>query len=253
MKKDTNKKNYGLIGYPIEHSFSKDYFLDKFNMLGIQAGFKLYNDVNLLNIIRKIRQEKILSGFSVTKPFKEEIIQHLDLIDKEAFEIGAVNSVKILNEGDDIKLKGYNTDTYGFLESLSPHIQHTHTQALILGTGGASKAVAYALDKLSIDYLFVTRRPTACKHIRYSILHQDLIRQHPLIINTTPLGMFPVTEDFPPIPYQFITSGHLLFDLIYNPIETIFLKKGKEQGAHTINGLQMLHIQADHSWEIWNK
>ena len=254
MEQHNNIQNsYGLIGYPIKHSFSKEYFLSKFKYLGIDADFKLYNNIVLQEIIQNIKEETNLLGFSVTKPFKEQIIQHLDLIDREAFEIGAVNSVKIIKEGKHIQLKGYNTDTYGFRKSLSPHLTEKHQKALILGTGGASKAVAYALDKLSIEYLFVTRTPNDCKHIRYSILHKDILDQHLVIINTTPLGMFPEVNSFPPIPYELIGSQHLLFDLIYNPNETLFLAKGKKQGAKTVNGLQMLHIQADHSWDIWNK
>ena len=250
--KQTTKMNYGLIGYPIKHSFSKKYFIQLFKKFSIDADFLLWEDKSLNNILNEIRQRDDIKGFSVTKPFKEQILHHLDSIDKTASEIGAVNSVKISHLEGKPHLKGYNTDVLGFEQSLLPQLQQQHKKALILGTGGASKAVAFVLDKLHIEYLFVSRIPSGCKHIRYSILHQQLLQEHTLIINTTPLGMSPETDSFPPIPYEFLTKNHLLYDLIYNPKETLFLSKGREKGTSIINGLEMLHLQANLSWHIWN-
>ncbi len=243
---------YGLIGHPVKHSFSKDYFDRKFRKLSLEADFIVWDGTDLKAMIQNIRQLPNIKGFSVTKPFKEQVIDHLDLLDEEASRIGAVNSIKLIRQEDEAILKGYNTDYYGFLHSLSKYLKPQHQKALILGTGGASKAVAYALDLLNISYLFVSRSPRGCKHIRYSILHRQIMEEHLLIINTTPLGLFPKTETFPPIPYEYVSYQHLFFDLIYNPAKTLFLRKAEEKGATIVNGLEMLYLQAEESWKIWN-
>ncbi len=251
--KDKANPVYGLIGHPVKHSFSKTFFDRKFQTLSLNADFLVWDNPDLPSVIRTIKQTPNIKGFSVTKPFKERVIDHLDLLDEEASRIGAVNSIKVLHQSGKSMLKGYNTDFYGFKHSITKHLRPYHEKALILGTGGASKAVAYALDSLNIPYLFVSRTPRGCKHIRYTILHQALMEEHLVIINTTPLGLFPDTASFPPIPYEYAGEKHLFFDLIYNPAKTVFLRKAEENGASTVNGLEMLYLQAEQSWEIWNR
>ncbi len=245
-------RTFGIIGFPLSHSFSKKYFDDKFLKENIpDSEFRVFEMENVLGIKDFIANHPNLYGLSVTIPHKEIILNYLDEIDEDAKNIGAVNCIKISQKNNKPFLSGFNTDTYGFENSLKPLLKPHHKKALILGTGGAAKAVAFTLDKLGIDYLFITRKPTGCKHIRYSILHEGILNDHSLIINTTPLGMFPNIDSFPDIPYQFISDKHLLFDLTYNPEETLFLKKGKEKGASIKNGLKMLHLQADRAYGIW--
>jgi len=186
---------------------------------------------------------------NVTIPYKEEVIPFLDKIDRKAKKIGAVNTIKITKSG---KLKGYNTDFYGFRNSLKPLLKKEHKKALILGTGGASKAIAFALKKLGIQYTFVSRTKKSEKMLTYSELTENTIKEYLLIVNTTPLGTHPNTSDKPDIPYNFISDKHILYDLIYNPSETLFLKLGKEKGATIKNGLEMLELQAEKAWEIWH-
>lgn len=195
-----------------------------------------------------INSQKDLVGLNVTIPYKEAVIPYLDALDDTARDIGAVNTIKIA-EG---KLKGFNTDVFGFMQSIMQFVEPHHNSALILGTGGSSKAVAWSLKKMGIDYLFVSRNPASGQEISYDALNQDVIRQNKIIINSTPRGMFPLVDDAPEIPYENITPSHLLFDLVYNPEETLFLKKGKQQQAKTKNGLEMLQLQAERSWQIWN-
>jgi shikimate dehydrogenase len=190
-----------------------------------------------------------LKGLNVTIPYKEEVIPYLDKLDERALDIGAVNTIKITKNN---KLIGYNTDYYGFKKALEPLLKNKKTSAFILGTGGASKAVKYALKMLGISFKIVSRQTAQEEYLSYKELTKTIIESHKIIINCTPLGTFPEVKLYPNIPYHFITSSHILFDLIYNPSETEFLKKGKKQGAITSNGLKMLELQAEKSWEIWN-
>lgn len=248
--RDMSKNIYGLLGKNISYSFSKKYFTDKFNMANLACTYRNF-DLNTINELPSILDQNInfLKGFNITIPYKEAIFQYLDEVDLIAKEIGAVNCVKII---DTYYLKGFNTDAYGFENSLKSLLKKQHKKALILGTGGASKAIAFVLKKLQIGFVFVSRNPTE-KQISYANLSKKIIESHQLIINTTPLGTKNSSEsDCPNIPYKFISDNHLLFDLIYNPNETVFLKKGKEKGANIKNGLEMLELQAEKSWEIWN-
>jgi len=242
-------RTYGLIGYPLEHSFSKKYFSEKFIREGIDDC--RYRDF-LISTIDEfpllIEKENELCGLNVTIPYKESVIKHLHELTGEAKEIGAVNCIKIINE----KRIGYNTDYFGFENSLKPLLENYHTKALILGSGGSAKAVKYVLKESGIHCVTVSSSGVK-DSISYSDVTNKIISNHLLIINTTPVGMFPKTGEAPPIPYQYISNKHLLYDLIYNPEETLFLKHGKEQGAKTKNGLQMLQLQAEESWRIWNE
>jgi len=246
-------KVYGLIGFPLGHSFSAGYFAKKFEKEGIKdciyKNFPIDNINKLTNILMENSE---ISGLNVTIPYKEQVIQFLDDIDSEAIEIGAVNTLKISKNKDGYKLKGFNTDVYGFENSLIPYLKNYHKKALILGTGGASKAIKFILKKLNINFISASIEELKENEIRYEKIDKKIIEERLLIINATPLGTFPKTETYPPIPYEYITSSHFLFDLVYNPEETTFMKKGKNQGADTIGGLQMLHLQAEKSWKIWN-
>ncbi|MDG1040919.1 MAG: shikimate dehydrogenase [Polaribacter sp.] len=250
-KKQHNHQLFGLIGRNISYSFSSGYFKEKFAELELENHQYQNFDIESIQRFPKLINQAInLSGMNVTIPYKEEVIPFLDEIDTEANEIGAVNTIKFLENG---KLKGFNTDVFGFLNSIKPLLEKHHTKALILGTGGASKAIAYALKKLQIEFQFVSRDPSEENEISYTELSEEIIATHTIIINCTPLGTFPETALCPEIPYQFITSKHLLFDLIYNPSKSTFLKKGKEKGANIKNGLEMLQLQAEESWRIWNR
>lgn len=242
---------YGLIGFPLGHSFSKKYFTEKFNKENLNAEFKNFELDNLNDFHNLISINKNLKGLSVTIPHKENIIRFLDELSPEAIETGAVNSIKIIRTKNSITTKGYNTDIYGFENSLLPFIKGEKVKALILGTGGAAKAVSYALNKCNIKYKYVSRTPKSGE-LSYRQLDNS-INQYQLIINTTPLGMFPNTDTFPDIPYEKLNKNYYLFDLTYNPEITVFLAKGREKGAHILNGLDMLHLQAERSWKIWNK
>lgn len=240
---------FGLLGKKIAYSFSKKYFTNKFSKENLPHQYQNI-DIEYIEDLLDFLANNIanLKGFNVTIPYKESIFKYLDEMDAVAEEIQAVNCVKII---DQQYLKGFNTDAYGFENSLKPHLQSQHKKALILGTGGASKAVAFTLKKLDITYKFVSRNPKE-NQFSYDALNKVILTDFTLIINTTPLGTFGKLEtEFPKIPYEFITKKHLLYDLIYNPNETIFLKKGKEKGARIKNGLEMLQLQADKSWEIW--
>ena len=240
-------KTYGLIGYPLTHSFSVKYFAGKFAEEGITD--TVYNNYPLESIeeLPDLIKKENLSGFNITIPYKESVIEYLDMIEDTAEAIGAVNCVKI----SDGKLKGYNTDEFGFRESLKTFVGDTKLKALVLGTGGSSKAISHALTTLAIPFTFVSRRKKA-EWLTYSELTESIIADHRLIINTSPIGMFPNINECPDVPYQHLTSGHFLYDLLYNPAETEFLNKGSDRGAKTKNGLEMLHLQAVKNWEIWN-
>ena len=245
-----NRTRYGLLGKNISYSFSKKYFTEKFQKLGLNT-YKYSNyDIPEIEEFPFIlyHKEDDFQGFSVTIPYKQSIIKYLDEVEGDAKEIGAVNTIKVTENNN---LVGYNTDVYGFKNSIEPLLQKHHKKALILGTGGASKAVAYALLKLGIKYEFVSRN-VSDNGFLYSVLTKQIIEDHTVIINCTPLGTHPNIENLPNIPYQFITNKHLLFDLIYNPSETKFLQEGKKRGASIKNGLEMLELQAEKSWEIWN-
>jgi shikimate dehydrogenase len=241
----------GLIGFPLTHSFSERYFREKFEREGI-SGYE-YRNFPIPGIGEMkdlVRGEPRLAGLNVTIPFKEVILPFLDDIDEEAAEIGAVNTVRIERRGTRIYQKGFNTDAYGFRESLIPLLRGQYSKALILGTGGASKAVGHALDQLGIHWQYVSRKKLP-GHLQYRDLCLSVIRNATLIINTTPLGTYPDIETFPDIPYDVLTDEHLLYDLVYNPSETKFLELGKQKGALVKNGLEMLELQAEKSWEIW--
>jgi shikimate dehydrogenase len=240
---------YGLIGFPLTHSFSKKYFTEKFQKENIaDSKYELFEIKDVSQILEVVKTNRDLKGLNVTIPHKENVIQFLDEIDSAAKEIGAVNVIKI-NTG---KLKGYNSDYYGFRQSLINFIGETkNIKALILGTGGAAKAVKAALQDLNISYRFVSRKKEK-NNLSYDELNENILSEYKLIINTSPLGMYPNTDIFPDIPYQYLTSEHFLFDLVYNPEETTFMEKGAEKGARTQNGLEMLHLQAEKAWEIWN-
>ncbi|NVK52570.1 MAG: shikimate dehydrogenase [Flavobacteriaceae bacterium] len=242
-------KLFGLLGRNISYSFSSGYFNEKFNDLGLKNHRYINFDIPTINDFSSLPKQKV-NGMNVTIPYKEEIIPFLDEIDDEAAEIGAVNTIKFLADG---RLRGYNTDVFGFKKSLLPLLESHHTKALILGTGGASKAIKHALDILQIQSTFVSRNPENSNQISYKNLTEAIIIEHTIIVNCTPLGTFPETKLFPDIPYQYINAKHLLYDLIYNPSETTFLKKGKEKGAVVKNGLEMLQLQAEKSWQIWNQ
>ena len=245
------KVKYGIIGKNISYSFSKKYFTKKFIQLKLNHHSYENFDIQSIEELPLILNENTpsLKGINVTIPYKEEVFKYLDEIDEDAKTIGAVNTIKI---SKDYKLKGYNTDAYGFEKSLKPLLKNHINKALILGTGGASKAIAFVLNKLKIQFKFVSRTPDNTQTISYNDLTDEIIDSHHLIINCTPLGTFPEVENSPNIPYQHLTNRHLLYDLIYNPIETSFLSKGKEMGATIKNGKQMLELQADKAWEIWN-
>lgn len=240
-------RQYGLIGYPLSHSFSKKYFEEKFAREHITScGYQLYELAVIEELPGLLTNTPNLCGLNVTIPYKQAVIPYLQSLSAEAESIGAVNCIKRSNG----KLQGHNTDWYGFETSLKRFLQHSPQQAFILGTGGSSKAVAYVLNRLGLPYSYVSR--TAGNNtISYESIAAQL-KQSNLFINTTPLGMYPNLTDAPAIPYHQLSSNDYLFDLIYNPAETAFMKQGKENGAQTHNGLVMLQLQAEKSWEIWN-
>ncbi|SHN01885.1 shikimate dehydrogenase [Polaribacter sp. KT 15] len=250
MEKQKNKV-FGLLGKDISYSFSRGYFADKFKKLGLSTyHYKNFDLQDIKELPAVIKNEEFVSGINVTIPYKEEVIKYLDKLDKTAEEIGAVNTIKFTKRGN---LKGYNTDVVGFEKSIKPFLKKHHTKALILGTGGASKAIAYALKKNDIKFKFVSRNPSGKKEVSYSDLSEEIIKDFTVIINCTPLGTSPNTHLCPNIPYQYLTEKHLLFDLIYNPEISSFLSKGKEKGAAIKNGYEMLELQAEESWRIWNE
>lgn len=244
------KVTYGLLGKTLSHSFSKDHFTKKFDQLNLKdheyLNFELASIDEFPSLIKNTPS---LKGLNVTIPYKEQILPFIDELTLEAKEIGAVNCIQFSNN----KLTGHNTDYYGFKQSIKPFLEPQHERALILGTGGSSKAVAYALKSVGVEVYFVTTgEKKAPNYFSYSELNEFIFKAFKLIVNTTPLGM-ESHPGSPDLPYQFLSGEHLCYDLIYNPAETIFLKKAKDQGAITINGLSMLMLQAEKSWEIWQK
>ncbi len=243
-------KLYGLTGFPLGHSFSKKYFEEKFEKENISdAAFKLFSIESVEEIKNILEDNKTLQGLAVTIPYKETIMQFLTNISPEATAIGAVNCIRI-KEG---KTTGYNTDVIGFEKSLKPLLKQYHKHALLLGTGGASKAVQFVLNKLGIDFLLVSRIKDAEKNIlSYEDINAAILQKFSLIINTTPLGMSPNEVEMPSLPYHLLNAKHLLYDLIYKPEKTRFLKAGEEQGCTIKNGFEMLILQAEENWKIWN-
>jgi shikimate dehydrogenase len=243
-------KQYGLIGFPLGHSFSKKYFSDKFTLENIDAKYELY-PLETIALITQLKKNKELCGLNVTIPYKVQVIEFLDELDDTAAQIGAVNVIKFINEAGKRRLKGYNSDSIGFENSIKPFLQSYHTKALILGSGGASKAIDYTLHKLGIKTTFVSRT-SKLNVLTYAELTKEIIQDNFIIINASPVGTYPHAKECPEIPYQFLTEKHLLFDVVYNPRETQFLKKGWEQGAKGLNGEAMLIGQAEAAWKIWN-
>ncbi len=248
--------SFGLIGFPLTHSFSSRFFTEKFLREGIDAEYLNYEIADITELRRVILFNPSLRGLNVTIPYKEQVIPFLDRLSPEAEEIGAVNVIRIERRAGEMysyKLTGYNTDVIGFRESLRPMLHGgIHTKALVLGTGGASKAVTHALKELQIDLKTVSRTPAEGRYV-YSDLTPEIVREHKLIVNASPVGTFPDSDRCPTIPYGALTPDHLLYDLVYNPQETLFLKKGKEAGATTQNGKKMLELQALAAWEIWQQ
>ena len=244
---------YGLIGYPLSHSFSQRYFTEKFAKEGRDGYYyRNFPITNIAELSNLLEQHPDLRGFNVTIPYKEQIIPLLDEMDDVAVKTGAVNTVQVVQNGKEIYLKGYNTDVYGFSRSLEEWITELPCQALVLGTGGASKAVVYALQNFGMVVNLVSRQEGKGIYKTYNQLNAGDIATHLLIVNTTPLGMFPKTGECSAIPYQYLTEKHYLYDLVYNPRETMFMRKGLERGAFVQNGERMLYLQADRAWEIWD-
>lgn len=242
-------KLFGLIGYPLTHSFSKKYFDNKFieNQIA-DCEFENFEITHVSDFISSIKQNPALQGFAITIPYKQQILPFLDSITDDVKQMLACNCVKIEHG----KLFGFNTDVIGFEKSFTELLKPHHVKALVLGTGGAAQAVIFTLKKLGIHYLSVSRNEVA-NGIVYNDLNESILNDHTVIINTTPLGTYPKTDEFPAIPYEFITPQHYLFDLVYNPPLTQFLLKGQQQGATIKNGYDMLTIQAEENWKIWNR
>lgn len=239
----------GLLGRHISYSFSKTFFTEKFLNEGLPYTYENFDMDSISEFPLVLKNNPDLVGLNVTIPYKEQIMPYLDDISEKAKEIGAVNTIAISSSG---RLKGYNTDCFGFKKSIEPLLKPHHKNALILGTGGASKAVAYTLGEFNIEFDYVSRTPNNLAKFIYSELTQEIIRVHPVIINCTPVGTHPNINECPNIPYGGVTKKHLLYDLIYNPLRTKFLRLGEGKGAVTCNGLEMLELQAEKAWNIWN-
>lgn len=242
---------YGLIGYPLGHSFSKNYFNEKFENENIDAQYINFEIPNIENLVEVLDLNPELKGLNVTIPYKEKVISYLDYISPEARAIGAVNVIRVSHKGKETILRGYNSDVIGFTKSIEPLLERFHKKALILGTGGASKAINYGLKYLGLETVFVSRfkRPGT---IQYEDVTPDVIKEYNVIVNCTPVGMYPNVEQCPKLPYEAMDQHTLLYDLIYNPDETLFMHNGSEHGATVKNGLEMLLLQAFASWEFWN-
>ncbi len=247
------KFKYGLIGYPLSHSFSRNFFTEKFSSEKIDAEYINYEIDRIELLPEIIASNPELTGLNVTIPYKEQVLHFLDKIDNEAAEINAVNTIKISRDGRVPFLEGFNTDLIGFRDSIKPLLQKYHHKALVLGSGGASKAVIKVLTDLGIETITVSRNPQYKGEISYDDLDEGVMESYKLIVNTTPLGTYPSIESCPPIPFEYIDEQHLLYDLVYNPPVSEFLKQGQLKGAITKNGLEMLHLQALASWNIWNQ
>ena len=246
---------YGLIGYPLGHSFSRKFFTEKFAKEGIDAQYLNFEIPSIEEFPNIIKNNPTLKGLNVTIPYKQQVMQYLDDISEEAKAIGAVNVVKcqLSTVNCQLHLTGYNSDVIGFVESIKPLLKPHHKKALILGTGGASKAIRYGLEKkLGMKTLFVSRS-TREGMITYEEVTAEVLKEYEVIVNCSPVGMYPHVDECPALPYEALNENNLLYDLVYNPLETLFMKKGAAQGATVKNGLEMLHLQAIASWEFWEK
>lgn len=264
MAHTTSHREYGLLGYPLGHSFSRAFFLEKFKREGIDADYLNFELPSIDALPAVLDAHPLLFGFNVTIPYKQAVIPFLDVLSEEARAIGAVNAVRIIR--DDIsaipaaalpanrpyRLKGYNADIIGFTDSLRPLLQPHHQRALVLGTGGASKAICHGLEALGLEWRYVSRKSSSAQALTYSSLTPAILADYQVIVNCTPLGMFPRIDDAPTIPYAALSPRHLLFDLVYNPEVTTFMREGRRFGATVKNGLEMLHLQALASWHFWN-
>lgn len=242
---------YGLIGYPLGHSFSREYFNQKFADEGIDAVYENFEIASIDSLPIVLDSNPTLRGFNVTLPYKEKVISYLDYVSSEARAIGAVNVVKVEHHGSHIYLRGYNSDVIGFTKSIEPLLENYHKKALVLGTGGASKAIDYGLRSLGLETVKVSRfkRPGT---VQYEDITADVVKEYNVIVNCTPVGMYPNSDACPNLPYEALDSHNLLYDLIYNPDKTMFMKKGEAQGATVKNGIEMLLLQAFASWAFWN-
>ena len=250
MSDSDNIQRYGLIGYPLVHSFSKGYFTSRFESMGrADCRYENYALASIEAFPELLQSTQHLRGLNVTIPYKETVIPYLNELDNEALAIGAVNCIRIRNG----KTKGYNTDVFGFEMSVKPFLENRYERALILGTGGASKAVAHVLERWGIPFHLVSRTPQGDGQLGYDVLKAEVMHHFPLIINTTPVGTYPNIDACPYLPYEGLSERHFLYDLIYNPEETTFLRLGRLSGAKTMNGHAMLLLQADRSWQIWNE
>lgn len=246
-------KRYGLIGYPLGHSFSQKYFTEKFDRECVDARYDLFPLESINELPGLIHDTEGLAGFNVTIPYKQDVIQFLDEMDDQAREIGAVNVVKITRQVNGAyRLKGFNSDAYGFAESIRPMLGPSHKRALVLGSGGASKAVIFSLRRLGVEPVVVSRRPSAGM-LTYAAIDKEILMNYTVIVNASPVGMSPIIDACPDIPYEFLTPRHVCFDLVYNPEETLFLQKASAAGAAVKNGLEMLHLQAEGAWKYWNE
>jgi shikimate dehydrogenase len=244
-------KTFGIIGYPLSHSFSYKFFKNKIKVSNIDAQYNNFPIISLNLFPDLIKNHQSLAGLNVTMPFKEKIMAYLDEISPEAEKAGAVNVVKVIRNAENIKFVGYNTDVFGFVNSLKPVLKSWHTKALILGTGGAAKAVKYGLSLLGIEYNSVSRVKKE-NNFDYNSLTSEIIQEHKIVINATPVGMYPDIQEFPPIPYSGFSQNHLAYDLIYNPEKTNFLIEASKYGAEIKNGMEMFVMQAEKSWKIVN-
>lgn len=247
---DKQKELYGLIGYPLIHSFSQRFFNDKFTSENINAEYLNFEIPDVGDLMELLAEYPDLKGLNVTLPYKELVIPYIDRLSPDAAEIGAVNVIKVIHTADDILLEGYNSDVVGFADSIRPLLTPERNAALVLGSGGASKAVVQALRNLDIESTVVSRTPKE-KQISYAEITPEVMERHKIIVNTTPLGMYPNVIECPPIPYELLSPQFLCYDLLYNPDITTFMRRAKEYGAETKNGLEMLLLQAFESWRIW--
>ena len=247
-------QKYGLIGYPLGHSFSRNFFNQKFEAENIDAQYLNFEIPTIKDFKSVLKENPELHGMNVTIPYKEQVIPYLDELDKDTAQIGAVNVIKIIRQAKGkVKFVGYNSDIIGFTQSIEPLLQPRHKKALVLGTGGASKAVYHGLENLGVKSTYVSRTKRNNDVLTYQELTPEVMAEHTVIVNCTPVGMYPKVDECPEIPYDLLTSDHLLYDLLYNPNETLFMKKGRMHGATVKNGLEMLLLQAFAAWEIWQR
>lgn len=246
-------KRFGLIGYPLGHSFSKNFFNEKFHSENIDAEYVNFEIPTIEDFNKIIKANPTLCGLNVTIPYKEQVIGYLDELDKDAAAIGAVNVIKIERIKGKTRLTGFNSDVMGFTQSIESLLEPHHKKALILGTGGASKAINYGLHKLGLETKFVSRSKRNENTITYDDITPEIMEEYKVIVNCTPTGMYPKADECPNIPYDLLTPEHLLYDLLYNPDTTLFMKNGSDRGAIVKNGLEMLLLQAFGAWDIWNK